>query len=51
MKARHHPCADIDCKSEPRTSDREPLSLIDHDHVDRCVIDLQDLHRLFGPQR
>jgi hypothetical protein len=51
MKARDHPCSDIDGESEPRTSYRTPILLVDHDDVHRCVIDLQYIHRAFGLQR
>ena len=45
MKARHHPCSHIDCKSKPRTTYRKPFLLVDHDDVHWRVIDLQYISR------
>lgn len=50
MKSCHHSRANIDCKRKPWTPDRKPFPLVDHDDVDRGVIDLQQVHRTFGLQ-
>ena len=40
MKPGHHPARDVHREGQPRAADRKPLSLIDHDNVDKRVINL-----------
>jgi hypothetical protein len=41
METRNYPRSLIDGEREPWASNREALFLVDHNDIDRCVVDLQ----------